>query len=87
MHLRVDAARARLRTGVRVIAAVTAATALGLMLLNRPYLDVYSGPLGQLVLAVVVTTWAGALWWLHRMSQFLTPDRFLAPRPQAEEAW
>lgn len=79
MRLRVDAARARLRTAVRVIAAVTAVTALGLILLNRPYLDVYGAPIGQLVLAVVVATWAGALWWLHRMSHFLTPERFLAP--------
>lgn len=80
MRLRVDAARARLRTGVRVIAAVTAVTALGLIVLNRPYLDVYGAPMGQLVLAVVVATWAGALWWLHRMSDFLTPERFLAPQ-------
>ena len=79
MRLRVDAARARLRTAVRVIAAVTAVTAAGLIVLNRPYLDVYGGATGQLVLAVVVATWAGALWWLHRMSHFLTPDRFLAP--------
>ena len=79
MRLRVDAARARLRTAVRVIAGVTGVTALGLILLNRPYLDVYGAPIGQLVLAVVVATWAGALWWLHRMSHFLTPDRFLAP--------
>ena len=79
MRLRVDAARARLRTAVRVIASVTAATALGLILLNRPYLDVYGEPIGQLVLGVVVATWAGALWWLHRMSHFLTPERFLAP--------
>ena len=79
MRLRVDAARARLRTAVRVIAAVTAVTALGLILLNRPYLDVYGAPIGQLVLAAVVATWAGALWWLQRMSHFLSPDRFLAP--------
>lgn len=79
MRLRVDAARARLRTAVRVIASVTAATALGLILLNRPYLDVYGEPIGQLVLGVVVATWAGALWWLDRMSHFLTPERFLAP--------
>lgn len=84
MRLRVDAARARLRTAVRVIAVVTAVTALGLILLNRPYLDVYGGPIGQLVLAVVVATWAGALWWLHRMSHFLTPDRFLAPNGRAQ---
>lgn len=79
MRLRVDAARARLRTAVRVIAAVTAVTALGLILLNRPYLDVYGAPIGQLVLGAVVATWAGALWWLQRMSHFLSPDRFLAP--------
>ena len=82
MRLRVDAARARLRTAVRVIAGVTAATALGLILLNRSYLDVYATAIGQLVLAAVAATWAGALWWLARMTQFLAPERFLAPHAE-----
>lgn len=82
MQLRVDAARARVRTAVRVIAGVTAATALGLILLNRSYLDVYGSVVGQLVLAAVAAMWAGALWWLGRMSRFLAPERFLASPPE-----
>lgn len=82
MQLRVDAARARVRTAVRVIAGVTAATALGLILLNRSYLDVYGSVVGQLVLAAVAAMWAGALWWLGRMSRFLAPERFLASAPE-----
>lgn len=79
MRMRVDAARARLRTAVRVIAAVTAVTAVGLIVLNRSYLDVYGTAVGQLVLAAVAVTWAGALWWLDRMSRYRAPERFLAP--------
>lgn len=78
MRLRVDAARARLRTAVRVIAAVTGATVLGLIVLNRPYLEVYSKPAGQLVLAGVAGMWVAAVCWLSRMSRFVGPERFFA---------
>jgi hypothetical protein len=81
MRLRVEATRARLRTAVRVIAGCTAATAIGLVVLNRPYLEVYSTPVGQLVLALVAIAWSAALWWLARMGEFLTPGRFLATGP------
>lgn len=77
MRLRVEAARARLRTAVRVIAGCTLATALGLMVLNRPYLAVYSTPVGQSVLAVVAAAWAVGLIWLTRMGRFIGPERFL----------
>lgn len=78
LRLRVEASRARLRTAVRVIAACTAATALGLILLNRRYLDVYATPLGQVVLGSVVLCWGVALSWLSRMGHFVAPERFLA---------
>ena len=77
MRLRVEAARARLRTAVKVIAAVTAAMAAGLMVLNRSYLDAYKTGTGQLVLAAVAITWGASLWWLERMSRFVAPERFL----------
>jgi len=84
MRLRVDAARARLRTAVRVISGCTAATALGLVLLNRPYLKVYEGAVGQVVLGCVAGLWGTSLWWLSRMGDFITPERFLAsPEPDA----
>lgn len=80
MRLRVEAARARLRTAVRVITGCTLATALGLLLLNRPYLAFYGTPAGQLVLAAVAGLWAASLVWLGRMADFVTPERFLATR-------
>jgi hypothetical protein len=77
MRLRVEAARARLRTAVRVIAASTATTAVGLILLNRPYLAVYATPTGQVVLAFVAIAWGMALRWLAGMSEYIAPERFL----------
>jgi hypothetical protein len=77
MRLRVEASRERLRTAVRVIAGVTAATAAGLFVLNRGYVDVYRTATGQVVLAVVALSWGVALAWLARMSQFMAPERFL----------
>ena len=80
MRLRVEAARARLRTAVRVITGCTLATALGLLLLNRPYLSFYGTAVGQGVLALVGCLWAASLVWLGRMADFVTPERFLATR-------
>jgi Flp pilus assembly protein TadB len=80
MRLRVEAARARLRTAVRVITGCTLATALGLLLLNRPYLAFYGTTPGQAILAVVAGLWAASLMWLGRMADFVTPERFLATR-------
>ena len=78
MRLRVEATRARLRTAVRVISLCTASTALGLVVLNRSYLESYEGAVGQVVLAVVLTAWGVALWWLGRMGDYVAPERFLA---------
>ncbi len=86
MRLRVDATRARLRTAVRVIAACTASTGVGLLLLNRRYLDVYGTVTGQVVLAGIAVCWGTALTWLARMSEFVTPERFLAASPEPEVA-
>lgn len=83
MRLRIEAARARLRTAVRVIAGCTAITAIGLIALNRPYLRPYSTPTGQAVLALVCSLWGLGLWWLARMGEFISPERFLAD-PQQE---
>lgn len=78
MRLRVEASRARLRTAVRVIAACTATTALGLVLLNRAYLHAYGDATGQVVLALVAAVWGASLWMLTRMAEFIAPERFLA---------
>ncbi len=78
MRLRVEAARARMRTAVRVITGCTLITALGLVLFNRSYLVVYSDALGQAVLGLIALSWALSLRWVAHMSTFVTPERFLA---------
>ena len=86
MRLRVEASRSRLRTAVRVIAACTATTAVGLIVLNRSYVAVYGTATGQAVLAFVALTWGLAFRWLARMSEFLGPERFLtAPAASGAE--
>ena len=77
MQMRVEASRARMRTAVRVIAVVTVATAIGLIVLNPTYVAVYSTVVGQVVLAGIAAVWAAALWWLASMSRFQAPERFL----------
>ena len=80
MRLRVEAARERMRTAVKVIAGCTLATATGLVALNPDYVVVYRTGLGQAVLALIAAVWGTALWWLARMSDFVAPQRFLVAR-------
>lgn len=77
MQMRVEASRARMRTAVRVISGVTVLTAVGLVVLNRTYVEVYASAVGQLVLAGIAAAWGVALWWLASMSRFHQPERFL----------
>jgi tight adherence protein B len=86
MQLRVDAARARMRTAVQVITGCTVLTALGLVVLNPSYVTVYSSALGQTTLALISICWGLALWWLARMSRFRTPERFLVGSVSISEA-
>jgi hypothetical protein len=79
MRLRVEAGRARMRTAVRVIAACTAGMAIGLVVLNPSYVEVYATTSGQLVLSLIALCWGFALWWLAGMSRFVRPMRFLLP--------
>lgn len=77
MQLRIEAARARMRTAVRVITGCTIVTAAGLVVLNPSYVAVYSSALGQITLSLIAICWGTALWWLARMSEFRSPQRFL----------
>ncbi len=81
MQLRVDAARGRVQTAVRVVSITTLVTAIGLVLFNPRYVTVYATPVGQAVLAAVCACWGLALSWLTRMSRFTQPERFLTPTP------
>jgi Flp pilus assembly protein TadB len=79
MRLGVQAARASTQTSVRVVAGITVTMVVGLLVLNRSYLQPYEGVAGQAVLALVFALFAGGLLWLRHMSRFKSPERFLAP--------
>jgi Flp pilus assembly protein TadB len=86
MRLKIDASRARTRTSVRIIAGVTIAMALVLVLLNRTYLQPFDSATGQAALLVVVACFGGALWWLAAMAHYVAPERFLVGwRDEAED--
>lgn len=87
MQLRIEAARARMRTAVQVITGCTVLTAVGLVVLNPSYVAIYSSALGQTTLALITICWGTALWWLARMSRFRTPERFLVGETATVGAW
>lgn len=82
MRLGVHAARASIQTSVRVVAGITIAMVVGLLLLNRSYLEPYQSASGQAMLALVFALFAGGLFWLRHMSRFKAPERFLAPKAE-----
>jgi tight adherence protein B len=82
MRLRIDAGRARVRTSVRVITATTVGMAAGLVLLNRPYLQPFSGLQGQLVLGIVGGLFAAGFAWLLKVARYAEEPRILALTPE-----
>ncbi|TQS42764.1 type II secretion system F family protein [Cryptosporangium phraense] len=84
--LRQAAERARTRTSVRVITATTLAMAVGLVVLNREYLQPYDTVLGQVILAAVGSLFAAGFWWLTRLARPQNPTRHLGFRQTAGES-
>lgn len=81
MRLRIDAGRARVRTSVRVITATTVGMAVGLVLLNRPYLQPFTGLFGQAMLALVGAVFAAGFAWLVKVARFVEEPRILTLSP------
>lgn len=80
MRSRVWVSRARTRSAIRIIATVVVVFTAGLVVFNRRYLEPYSSTEGQLVLGVVLATFAGALVLMHKMSVISMPRRFIGRR-------
>lgn len=78
MRLRVEAGRARSRTAVRVITATTLTFAVGLVVVDRPYLAAYDTPLGQAVLLGVGGLFAAGFAAMRRVTAAADPARVLA---------
>jgi hypothetical protein len=81
MRLRVEAGRARTRSSVQIITLFAAGFSVGLLVLNRPYLSAYDGPLGQAVLALVGACYATAYCWMARAFRPDRGGRLLADPP------
>lgn len=79
MRGRISAGRAATRRSVQIVVAVTVGFVLLLVLFNPSYVEPYTHPAGQVVLAIVVGFFAAGFYWLRRLSAFDLPARFLRP--------
>jgi Flp pilus assembly protein TadB len=77
MRHRVMAQRSSTRRSVQIVVVVSVGFVLGLAVFNRQFVEPYSSPLGQLVLACVCGLFALGFWWLRKLSVIETPERFL----------
>ncbi len=77
MRLRIETGRARTRSSVKVVTAVTIAFSFGLVILNPEYVAAYRSVTGQLVLLAVAGFFGSAYWWLARAGRNTTTSRFL----------
>ncbi|MER5299695.1 type II secretion system F family protein [Streptomyces lasiicapitis] len=80
MRQRVDAARARTRTTLRVVVTTTLCFAGGLVVLNPTFLNPYDTAAGQLVLLCIGALFTAAFAWLRRLTRIEGPGRFLLSR-------
>jgi Flp pilus assembly protein TadB len=86
MRQRVSAGRRGTRRSVRIVIGVALAFVFGLSILNRPYVEPYSTPIGQVVLLVILALYALGFIWLRRLAAFETPERFLHARDRLPDA-
>ena len=80
MRRKVNAERRLTRRSAQIVVLVSVGLALGLAVLNPGYVHVYDGPLGQLVLVVVVALYAAGFMWMRRLATFEAPERLLDGR-------
>ena len=83
----IEADRAKPRSTARAVTFITLGV-LGLLALNRTYVQPYTSPLGQVLLAVLLCGYVGALLWMRQMTAGQPAPRFLAANtgPLAEPA-
>ncbi|MFC3521461.1 type II secretion system F family protein [Streptomonospora nanhaiensis] len=75
--VRTSAGRARVRSSVRIIAAMTLGMVAAMVAFNRTYLEPLDTATGQFVLALVGAMWAGAFVWLGRLAAPVAAVRLL----------
>ena len=78
LRMEVAASRARIRTSVRIITAVTVTMIAALLILNGEFFAPFSSLTGQLVLTLIASVFAGSLAWLNRLATITPAPRILA---------
>jgi Flp pilus assembly protein TadB len=77
MRQRVMAQRSGTRRSVQIIVFSVAVVVLGVAIFDSRYVEAYSSATGQVVLLVVMMFFAGGFYWLRKLADVKTPDRFL----------
>lgn len=77
MRLRVEAARARTYTSVRLVVGITVTFTLGLVVFSRDYLEPFDDAVGQGVLLAIGTVFGVAYWAMVKMADVAEPERLL----------
>jgi Flp pilus assembly protein TadB len=80
MHRRIEVARERPRSDMRSVITVMTLFVGLLIFAARDYLEPYDTVVGQIVLAVVVLSWAGGVAVMVRMGRSKPVERFLVRR-------
>ena len=82
MRRAVEADRAQPRTTMRYVAWITIAVVLGLLLLDRQFVEPFGTPAGQAVLALIGLVFAGGFAWMRALTVGTPLHRFLNGEPQ-----
>ncbi|MCP4224479.1 MAG: type II secretion protein F [Actinomycetia bacterium] len=78
MRIRTETSRAQTYSDAKVVSGIVVGMFLFMLLFNRAYLAPFDRVTGQLVLAVVGTLWAFALYGIAQLSVVRRPPRLLA---------
>ncbi len=77
MRLRIEASRARTYTAARLILGITAVYTVGLLVFDRPYLEPFGTPAGQVALVFIGSVVAVGLTGIARLGREPAQERLL----------
>jgi len=76
----IEADRAKPRSTARAVTFITLGV-LALLALNRTYMEPYTSPLGQALLALLLSAYVATLLWMRQMTSGKPTPRFLTATP------
>ena len=79
----IEADRAKPRSNARLITLITLAV-LGFLSLSGDYIAPYGTPFGQVLLGLLLSCYAGTLFWMRKMAQGKPLPRFIGEAARFE---